>query len=552
MIASWRGLAVAALLAVVLAVVVVIDLERTQAPENRALVPGFDPDRVTELVWQRGGQVAIQVAQGVDGWETRAPAPTAPDAAARVPVDAGAVDDVFAALRGARWHRRGEPTPVHATLVIMAGTERHVIGLGEPIAGTEQTWIVEDGRGVVVDRWVARVLDRDLLALRVKAPLANIRRAQTITIERELDRHVELQLDGHPRQLAVGAKFVIAADITGELERVLSEVTIVRLPDRPIAAHGLTITSTTTPDEDSPRRVLAVVRLVLGGSCPGAPELVAVSGTAGDGCVERAAVEAIERAIDRLAQPPAAIVERRPIPFEPRRVVLADTTVLDLPALRMGDHPAEPARIAELLAALAAPAEVAALPAQPTTQHLVVTGAGGATITLDLFADHVLGRHGEPIALRPAPGAWDLLVRPSRELRDVTLWLEEPTTITTLRIDEISYQRGAIIGEWARRPPGPGGVQPAGAQPADAQPADARALEALVGLLAAPRSLGFIDDEFATAHRVTLVVTPPAGAPTEHVLALGARRAAGCPARVDRDTILLPAIVCAQVAALAK
>jgi len=539
MIASWRGLAVAAALAVGLAIVVGLDLERARGPEDRALLPDFDPDRVTELVWERPGQAAIHVARDARGWETRAPAPTDPASVAHVPADTGAVGDVLAALRGARWHRRGDPTPAHATLVIAAGGERHVIGIGEPIAGTEQTWLVDDGGGVVVDRWVARALDRDLLALRIKAPLAGIRRARTIVIEGELDRHVALHIDGQPRRLEAGAKIMIAADITGELERALGEFTIVRLPDAPGAAHGLAIT---TSDDDSPSRGRAVANVVLGGSCPGAPELVAVSGSAGDGCVERTTVAAIEHAIRRLSQPPEAIVERRPIPFEPRRVVLADATVLDIPTLRMGDHPAEPARVAELLAALAAPAEVTALPAQPATQHLVITGAGGATITLDLFADHVLSRHGEPIALRPASGAWSLLVRPARELRDATRWREEPTTITAVRIDDVGYQRGAIIGEWARQPAGAPGTRLA----------DAKALEALVALLAAPRSLGFLDEQVATSHHVTLVVTPPTGAPTEHVLALGAPRAAGCPARVESEAILLPANVCAQVAALAK
>ena len=539
MIASWRGLAVAAAFAVGLAIVVAIDLERARGPEDRALVPGFDPDRVTELVWERAGQAALHVARDANGWETRAPAPTDPGAVAHVPVDAGAIGDVLAALRGARWHRRGEPTPVHATLVVVAGGERHVIGIGEPIAGTEQTWIVDDGRGVLVDRWVARALDRDLLALRIKAPLANIRRSQTIVIEGELDKHVALHIDGHPRQLDVGAKILIAADIADELERALGDVTIVRLPDRPATAHGLTIT---TSDEGSPSSVRSVANVVLGGSCPGAPELVAVSGIAGDGCVERATVAASVPAIRRLSQPPEAIGERRPIPFEPRRVVLAGDVVLDTTALRVGDRPADQARIAELLAALAAPAEVAALPAKPATQHLVVTGPIGVTITLDLFADHVLTRHGEPIALGPAPGAWNLLVRPSRELRDVTLWLEEPTTITTVRIDDVSYQRGAVIGEWARQPAGATG----------GGPADAKALEVLVGLLSAPRSLGFVDDQMTIAHRVTLVVTPPTGASIEHVLVVGAARAAGCPARADGETILLPVNVCAQVAALAK
>jgi hypothetical protein len=47
-------------------------------------------------------------------------------------------------------------------------------------------------------------------------------------------------------------------------------------------------------------------------------------------------------------------------------------------------------------------------------------------------------------------------------------------------------------------------------------------------------------------------ITSPAGPPTEHVLEPGTPRAAGCPARIGRDTVLLPVAVCAQVAALAK
>jgi hypothetical protein len=538
MIATRRGLVVLVTLAVVLVIAVVIDLRRTRAPDNRALVLGFDPDRVTELVWERAGQPAIHVMHAGEIWEMRPPSATNPEAVAHVPVDANAVGEVLAALRGARWHRRGAPPSVHATLTIVAGTARHVLGIGEPIAGTEQTWLADDGRGVVVDSWVARALDRDLLALRIKAPLADIRRAQTIVIEGNAGGPVQIRVGGSPRRLEAPGGFVLAAELAGDLERALSEVTIVRLPDGPATAHGLTITT----DEGGAGSDRAAAHLILGGSCPGAPELVAVSGTVGDGCVERATAAAVEHAIGRLRQPPDAIVERRPVPFEPQRIVLADAVALDATALRVGDAPADPARVAELYAALAAPAEVAAVPAKPATGHLVVTGSAGTTITLDLFAEHVLARHGEPVALRPAPGAWNLLVRPSRELRDVTLWLEEPTTITTLRIDDASYQRGAIIGDWTRGPAGASG----------AKPADTRTLEALVALLAAPRSLGFVDDPIAITHRVTLVITPPIGAPTEHVLALGAPRPAGCPARVERDAILLPAAVCAQVATLAN
>ncbi|HET7500620.1 MAG TPA: hypothetical protein VFK02_06435, partial [Kofleriaceae bacterium] len=300
------------------------------------------------------------------------------------------------------------------------------------------------------------------------------------------------------------------------------------------------------------------VELVLGGSCPGAPELVAASGTTGDGCVEPAALAAVEQAISGLRQPPAAIAERRPVPFEPRRIVPPDAAVLDVAALRVADAAADPARVAELLAALAAPAEVVPRPPTPVTSAaagpagaaghagaagaagMTVTGSGGAAVTLELLPGRLVARPGEPIALRPAPGAWDLLVRPSRALRDLALWLEEPTTITEVQIDDVHYRRGATLDQWTRAPAGPGA------------PADARALEALVAQLAAPRALGFADAPVAIRHRLTLTITPPSGPPVAHVLALGAPARAGCPAQLDHDAILLPAGVCTQVAALAR
>jgi hypothetical protein len=51
---------------------------------------------------------------------------------------------------------------------------------------------------------------------------------------------------------------------------------------------------------------------------------------------------------------------------------------------------------------------------------------------------------------------------------------------------------------------------------------------------------------------VTLTITPPTGAPTEHAFTLGAPRAAGCPAQVGREAIVLPVGLCNQVAALAR
>jgi hypothetical protein len=552
MIGSWRGLAIVVAIAAALAVTVAIDILRTgEATDvDRALVPGFDPARATELVWERPGQPAIRAVRTGERWELRAPG--------TLPADPGAIGDVLAALRGARWHRRGDAPPPHATLTVIAGAERHVLGFAAPIAGTEQSWIVCDGRGVVVDGWVARALDRDRLSLQVRRPLADAAGARTIAITGAIagavtgavpasraarpaaaggaggdgagGRPVDLRIEGFPRRQVRPESLLLAPELATALERALRDLAIVRIPDGAPAGHGLAI-------EIMGPAGTAAVTVELGGACSGAPGLIAVSGTAGDGCVDQAAADAIGAALAGLRQPAAAIVERRPVPFEPARVVLPDGAALSTSPPRIGDAAADVTRVAELFAALAAPAVVVARPAGPPTAHVTATDRAGAAIALDLFADRVLARPGEPVALRPAPGAWSLLVRPSRELRDLTLWVEEPTMVTALVIDGVRYQRGAVIGAWDRQPAGP---------------VDAARVEALVAQLAAPRALGFADGPLATAHRVTLEVTPPAGAPIHHALELGAPRGSGCPAHTGGDTVVLPAAICSEVAALGQ
>lgn len=524
MIGTLRGLVIAAAIALVLVVAAVLDGGRAADGAGRAVLPGLVPEQVTELVWERAGQPAIHVVRA-GGWQLRAPS--------QAPADPDAIGEVLAALRGARWHRRFHArghAPATTTLTVVAGGERRQVhfSAADPIA--EQGWMIAEDHYLVVDRWVIRALDRDVRALRIARPLADATRAATIVIEGEPpasgvpEAHIDVRLAGTPRRLVRPVELVLAADVAGELERALAEITLVRLPDGPVDGHGLAITL----GGDA-----GVTTLELAGDCPGAPELVAISGTTGDGCIARAAADAVVRAIARLLQPPAAIAERRPLPFEPAHLVLPDGAALDTSPLRVADRPADPSRVAELLAALAAPADVVALPAGAPAHQLRATAA--STITLDLFAGGMLARHGEPIALRLAPGAWQLVTRPSRELRELALWLEEPTTITAVQIDAARYERGAVIGAWSRAPAGP---------------ADAALLEALVTALAAPRSLGFVEP-FTIAHRITLTVTPPAGAPSEHVLELGAPRAIGCPARVAGDSVLLPAILCRQIAALA-
>lgn len=561
MISTWRGLVAAAAVAVALVVAVIIDAARAPEAVARSLVPGFDPAQATELVWERPGRPVIRAERAGGGWQLHVADDPRP-----VPADAGAISDVLAALRGARWHRRGEAPLPHATLSVTAGGARHVLGISAPIAGTEQGWIVDDGQGVVVDSWVARALDRDRLALQVIRPLAEAAAAGSIRIAGRLAAgaaqadaasaamDVDLALSGAPRRLVRPAQLLLAPERAGALERALRDVAIVRIPDGRLTGHGLAIALEAAGGAGKP----AVVTLELGGDCPGAPGLAAASGSAGGGCVERAAVAGVQAAAAALQQPAEAIVERRPVPFEPARIALADGALLEMSPLRIGDAAADPARVAELLAALAVPAEVTRVPGGAPIGHIVATDRAGASIALDLFADRVLVRRGEPVALREAPGAWRALVQPARELRDPTLWLEEPTTVAALVIDGVRYERGAVIGAWNRLAlapgsgsPGPGASATAAAVPVDA--ARAARIEALVAQLAAPRALGFVDGQLAAAHRLAIEVAPPVGAPIHHEIAVAApgSGAAGCAARAGHDTVRLPAAICAEVAALA-
>src|SRR6185503_8453156 len=74
MIASWRGVIIAGAIAVMLAVAAIVDLASAPAALDRALVPGFEAERVTGLSWERAGQPVIDVVRTPTSWQIRAPA----------------------------------------------------------------------------------------------------------------------------------------------------------------------------------------------------------------------------------------------------------------------------------------------------------------------------------------------------------------------------------------------------------------------------------------------------------------------------------------------
>jgi hypothetical protein len=203
----------------------------------------------------------------------------------------------------------------------------------------------------------------------------------------------------------------------------------------------------------------------------------------------------------------------------------------------MGGDDADLDRVNELLAALATPGTPVALPPSLAAAGILkARDAAGHEVTLGLLPDHTLQRDAEPVALVVPPAAWSVLLRSSDLFRDAVLWREDATTISALSVDGIRYQRGAVLGEWTRQPAGV--VDPA-------------LVDALADVLAVVRGPAG-DPPAQIAHRLTVTVTPPAGAPSTHTLELGAVVAQRCPARVDGKPVVLSLELCTAAFALAS
>ena len=190
MIATRRGLELLAALAVILGVLLVLDLRRETTATDRSLARGLDVDAVTALGWVRKGAPEVQLVREGERWMWVAPSEAIADRAA--------VANVLATLRAARWHRR-EPASAagqtHAVLTISTATPttggrkpeyadhpRRTLSIGEPLAGTEQAWIVDGDHALLVDAWVARALDPDPVTLMIRTPFDAVAQAAWIKI----------------------------------------------------------------------------------------------------------------------------------------------------------------------------------------------------------------------------------------------------------------------------------------------------------------------------------------------------------------------------------
>ena len=518
MISTRRGLAVLLAIAAVLGMLLVRELRRTRPPaEDRALVPGLDPNSIRAMTWERSPLPAVTVSGAGTQWVWSSTTSTAQ-------ADSRVVRDVLAALRAGRWQRTAEvgaAGKLRTRLSLTIGTATRGIGIGEALPGTEQTWIVVGERALLVDSWVARALDPDPLALRERRPVADATHAQLITID---TRAGALRFEGSPRRQVQPRILLVRTELMAELSRALEAIEIVRL-SRPPAENVDDLVISLAPT------------LRLADRCPDDPSLAWLSSDLGDGCIPRTTYDAVFAAARALAGPAETVAEPRLLAAELDKVVLPDRRELELErAPSIDGKPADPVAVAELLAVLAAPAELVATPPGAIVRaRLSLAVHGGTMIVLELLGNGLVRREGEGLSLRISGGAYERLARTGQAYADKTVWSEEPTMITSIKIDAVTYTRGAVIGDWTR---------------AAAGTFDPKLVEAVVLAVSAPRlapEVGSLRDRYT--HHVVLTVTPPVGAPVVHELAV---RNAPCTATNAAGTMSFAPAVCEALDALVR
>ena len=484
MIATRRGLFVLIAIAAILGVLVLLVQPRGRSNVDRSLLPRFDETRVKELTYTCPDDGTETAVRDGTGWKLQ-------DAVA----DAATIDATLSALRAARWHRSGAVTlagQTHCTLKIDEAT----IAIGRPLEGTDQTWIVRGNRAYLVDGWVAHALAPGRLALHVRRPLA------------------EAKVDPHSNGIW------IEPAVIQEVRAALEALELVAL--------------------DGTQKVVGAGHDSFGatqvGTCP--QDRVLIMTPSGRGCVEAAAWQAVVDVDAKLAGPPEAIADRRPVPITPAKLILPDRHELSLVGKPMLDGvvDVDADRVRELLTALATPGEIVPVPESAHTDALLAVGADGTQIQLYIYGNGVIGRLREPVAIKTPDTA--LMARNSPAYRDPTRWREDPTTITSMKIDGVTYERGAVLGEWTRKPAG------------KIDNAIVDALAQTLAVVRAPENAG--KGKTTNGRSIKITFTPPAGEPSTHTLQVTSPTRDGCRGRADNHEVTLPPELCTAVAALPR
>ncbi len=516
MIADLRAIAALAILMLVLLVAVIGG--SPARPPTRVAMPAFDPAAIRTLRWSRpdGSPPIVLSSEGVHWTGTEG-----------VPVDQRWIADLFSSLRSARWHRR-EAAARHTfrrTLAIISDNVTIAIELGERLAGTEQVWLRIDGSSEVllVDGWLAKLVDPAEIDPYERFPCASAGSEARIA---STTHGSVVELQTHPWRDGNG---LVAPHLGDTLVAALDRLEYVALADG----------STTTPDH----LALGGRAFSFGGTCPGT-ELVALraAGASRAGCVEPAAWRDVTDVLAELARGVDHTIDDRPAGFAIDHIELRGGTLalLKRPTVTIAGvvHPTDPERVAELVRALARSSS------QPVTDEagapevtLSITPVVGAVVALDLYPGSVQ-RRGEPRGLSIGSADHDILARPAVAYVDSERWSEEASTIAELTLDNITYRRGAVLGEWTREPAG------------RFDPALVEILATAAAKLHAPATSGTV----TALHHLRLRFVPPIGIPVTRELVLGdifASTGGACAGLFETSRVKLPAELCTAVAAVA-
>jgi len=498
-------------IAAVLGVIVALDRPRGAIADDRRLVPGMDPTRVSSIE-----AAGVTVVKSGDAWKVVEPTAG--------PADDAAIADLLGALAAARWER----TPSGGAGAAMKDAitiDRTTIHFGGEVAGAQQTWAqVDDGPPRLVPSWVAHAVRRDAASLR-----------RTQLVRARPDEITGLEIHGPGVELVTsGATLVGVGRIDrAALDRVGAALAALRAiafpsapPPAPVAgAITIRVIGATATDE-----------LVEHGPCPSGGVLL--DGTSGTVCVDRAALEAVLDAA-RAAQ---TAIDRAPLLPKPIATMTwltgarASVTASG-GGFRLATGPADDDAVHAAMAALRAPAAaVEPVPAKAAiTPVLDVKYADGSVDHLDRVGA-ALRRNGEPFVLRVGDDALRAASLQVDDLRDRALIVEEPSALNAIEVvagkARRRAQRGTVIGDWS------GDL-------------DGAAVLAATETIAHLRAARFATDGALGPTRATITATfdaPPiaGGTPTTHTIEL----ADHCAARVDHVPVILDDARCAALTAL--
>jgi hypothetical protein len=536
--ASRLGLALLTAIALGLGVIVALDQPPGAVARSNRLLPGLEIDQIVRVELRRD-EGTIVLVRGERGWSVETPVAG--------PADPSAVADLLGALELAsaeRWISE-DPGPLRVEVAAHGSQgDRWRLSLhGDGPAGTVRAR--GEAGAALVEAWVARALDRRADDLRRRAVI-------TASPPTGIELHaggVDLVASGVPLRAHLPTGTVrLAPGRADALVAALAALRFVRFPEVPGTTAGHAESGTSgIPEVPGTLRVLGgaePVEIEERGACPGAAGERWLGGTAGEGCVEGDAWEAVIEAGRAIVEGPLEAVDPSPIPAgKVSRIELVDGAVVEARGggwtLTIGgvEQEADSDAVAGLIAALRAPGRVVASRAVDGAT-VTVLRADGTSVVMAVFGSS-LQRAGEPYAIEIGAELRAMLAGGWRVVADRVLLAEEPTLLRRVAVAGTAVTMGATFEEWS---------SPAGQ-------VDLAAIDALRELIAGLEADELLPPgepfEPATTIELGFDAPPAVGAQafTRTVAVARPDRDGRCRARVEGVAARLPADACAALLA---